>query len=118
MVVIWSLQFIVAKQALREIPPLALSGMRTALSSLCMLPVYFLGGRRARARWESKDFPVLILVALTGITINQVFYVMAVKYSSVGHSSLIMAATPLLVLLIADPSRAPDVPVSMPASIR
>ena len=105
MVVIWSLQFIVAKQALREIPPLALSGMRTALASLCMLPVYFLGGRGARARWESKDLPVLVLVAITGITINQVFYAMAVKYTSVGHSSLIMAATPLVVLLIAVASR-------------
>ena len=40
MVVVWSLQFIVAKSALREIPPLVLSGLRTALASVCLAPVY------------------------------------------------------------------------------
>jgi drug/metabolite transporter (DMT)-like permease len=102
MVVLWSLQFIVAKQALREIPPLALSGLRTALASLCLLPVFFLG---PRVRWDPKDLPVLVMVATAGITVNQIFYALALKYTSVGHSSLIMAVTPLVVLLIAVASR-------------
>ncbi len=106
MVIVWSLQFIVAKQALREIPPLALSGLRTSLGALCMLPVYFLAVRRGpRVRLSAKDLPVLALVATTGITINQIFYALALKYTSVGHSSLIMAVTPLVVLLIAVVSR-------------
>jgi hypothetical protein len=39
---------------------------------------------------------------------------LALTLSIAGHASV----PALLVLLIADPSRAPDVPVSMPASIR
>jgi drug/metabolite transporter (DMT)-like permease len=106
MVIVWSLQFIVAKQALREIPPLPLSALRTALAALCMLPIYLLGARRgSRVRLSAKDLPVLVLVATTGITINQIFYALALKYTSVGHSSLIMAVTPLVVLLVAVVSR-------------
>jgi drug/metabolite transporter (DMT)-like permease len=102
MTIVWSLQFIVAKQALREIPPLPLSGLRTSIAALCMLPVYLLGPRGgSRVRLSAKDLPVLILVATTGITINQIFYALALKNTSVGHSSLIMAVTPLVVLLIA-----------------
>ena len=41
-----------------------------------------------------------MFVATTAITTNQVFYALALKYTSVGHSSLIMAATPLVVLLM------------------
>jgi drug/metabolite transporter (DMT)-like permease len=106
MVVVWSLQFIVAKSALREIPPLVLSGLRTALASVCLAPVYFMAARSAPpVRWTAKDFLVLTMVATTGITLNQVFYSLALKYTSVGHSSLIMSVTPLVVLLIAVASR-------------
>jgi drug/metabolite transporter (DMT)-like permease len=106
MVVVWSMQFIVAKSALREIPPLVLSGLRTALASVCLAPVYFLAVRRGpQAKWTMKDFLVLAMVATTGITLNMVFYSLALKYTSVGHSSLIMAVTPLVVLLIAVASR-------------
>jgi drug/metabolite transporter (DMT)-like permease len=106
MVILWSLQFIVAKQALREIPPLALSGLRTTITSLCLLPVYYLAARRHAPRpWIARDILTLIVVATTGITLNQFFYSIALKYTSVGHSSLIMAVTPLVVLLIAVASR-------------
>jgi drug/metabolite transporter (DMT)-like permease len=115
MVIVWSLQFLVAKQALREIPPLALSGLRSALAALCLLPIYLVGSRNASRKnavrrwasqqWKARDIVTLIFVASTGITLNQIFYALALKYTSVGHSSLIMAVTPLVALLIAVATR-------------
>lgn len=102
MVLIWSLNFIVAKEALREIPPLVLAFLRTALAAAFMLPLHLASARRG---WAAKDLPVLALVATTGITVNQIFYALALRYTSVGHGSVIMATTPLVVLLIVVLSR-------------
>jgi drug/metabolite transporter (DMT)-like permease len=39
MVVFWSLNYIVAKMALRTFPPLLLASLRTTLAALFILPV-------------------------------------------------------------------------------
>ena len=49
MVLFWSLNFIVAKIALRSFPPLLLASLRTTLAALFILPVYLWKRRREDA---------------------------------------------------------------------
>ena len=60
MVAFWSGNFIVAKVALREFPPLLLSGLRVGLAGVLMLPVYWWEGRARSDRWKAEDAPLLI----------------------------------------------------------
>jgi drug/metabolite transporter (DMT)-like permease len=104
MVTIWSLNFVFAKVALEEIPPLALPALRTSIAAVCA--AILLAFERRREPREGlgiarESWPRLVLAATCGITLNQFFYAISVKNTSIAHSSLIMALTPLAALLIA-----------------
>lgn len=100
MVVLWSLNFIVGKVVLRELPPLLASGLRIAGAGVVMLPVYALGERR-RALPERRDLPLLAVLGVVGIAMNQVLFLLGLKRTTVAHAALIFGLTPLLVLLVA-----------------
>jgi drug/metabolite transporter (DMT)-like permease len=102
MVALWSLTFIVAKLALREIPPLALPGLRFAIATVGMLPLLAWDRRRsAPVPMTFRDWTKLALLALLGLTCSQIFYAVALKSTSIAHGSLIMSLTPLTALLTA-----------------
>lgn len=101
MVMLWSGNFIVGKLALREFPPLLLSGLRVALAGAFIFPVYWWQGRRAPERWSRGDLPMLIGLGLFGVALNQLFFVLGLSRTSVAHSAIIISVTPILVLLIA-----------------
>jgi drug/metabolite transporter (DMT)-like permease len=102
MTLFWSLNFIVAKWVLREIPPLFASGMRTALAGCLMLPLYFWNTRHnGGAPWTWKQVPMLISLGLLGVGLNQIFFILGMSRTSVGHAALLIALTPILVLLLA-----------------
>ena len=114
MVTIWSLNFVFAKVALEEIPPLALPALRTSIAAICtvLLLLFQRRGAGVHACAQvgeptplSSDLPRLVLSATCGITLNQFFYAISVKNTSIAHSSLIMALTPLAALLIAVATR-------------
>lgn len=100
MVVLWSLNFIVGKVVLRELPPLLASGLRIAGAGLVMLPIYVLGERR-RALPERADLPLLAVLGVAGIAMNQVLFLLGLKRTTVAHAALIFGLSPLLVLLVA-----------------
>jgi drug/metabolite transporter (DMT)-like permease len=99
MVLLWSVNFIVAKVALRELQPLVLSALRTTLAAMMILPIY-LWSKREQA-WALRDVPVLVSLGVFGVALNQVLFVYGLSQTSVSHSSLVIALTPMLVLLIA-----------------
>jgi drug/metabolite transporter (DMT)-like permease len=112
MVFFWSANYIIGKIALREFPPLLAVGLRIALAGLLMLPVY-LSQRTAASpvgkpaiqpasdAWTSRDVPMLLYLGLFGVTLNQLFFLIGLSRTSVVHSVLIIAMTPIFVLLIA-----------------
>lgn len=102
MVVVWALNFVIGKVALREIPPLVLPGLRIAIAALLFIPIY-VWDRRGHARhpFRRADLPKLILVSLCGITFNQFFFIAGLYRTSVGHMAVFFALTPVLVLLLA-----------------
>ncbi len=104
MVTLWSVNFVIGKVALREFPPLLLSGLRTTLAGLFILPIYFWSTRRptfAKQGWTRKEFPALLTLGLCGVALNQVCFVLGLSRTSVAHSSITIALTPILVLTIA-----------------
>lgn len=100
MVFLWSLNFIVGKLVLRELPPLLASGLRIAGAGLVMLPVYAFGERRRRLP-ERADLPLLAVLGVAGIAMNQVLFLLGLKRTTVAHAALIFGLSPLLVLAVA-----------------
>jgi drug/metabolite transporter (DMT)-like permease len=101
MVVLWSLNFIIAKIALREFPPILLSCVRTSLAALFIIPIYLWNARTKKDTWNRDDVPVLIFLGVFGVALNQIFFVAGMSRTSVGHSALMIGITPVIVLLIA-----------------
>lgn len=102
MVLLWSANYVVGKQVLKQIPPLLVVGLRTTLAGLAMIPVYQAWARRnGPGTWSGRDVWLMILLGLTGVGFNQLFFVLALSRTSVSHASLIMGLIPVLVLIIA-----------------
>jgi drug/metabolite transporter (DMT)-like permease len=95
----WAFNFIIGKITLRYMNPYALTSFRIVLSGVLMLPIYFASPRRARLnRRELWNFAVL---GFWGVVINRGLFIMGLNYTTAGHSALIVATGPILVLLLA-----------------
>ncbi len=114
MVLLWSGNFIVAKVALREFPPLLLMGIRSILAALIILPVYLL---RPRARLGRRDVVRLIFIGIFGVALNQLFFVVGISSTTVAHAALMLGLTPVLVLLIAGSLRMERITLSKVAGM-
>lgn len=104
MVVCWALNFIVSKVALRELPPVLVAGIRTATAGLLMLPIF--AWQRSREprntpTWDRADLPMLLFLGLCGVALNQLFFVFGMSRTSVAHAAIMIAMTPIFVLLLA-----------------
>jgi drug/metabolite transporter (DMT)-like permease len=102
MTFLWAINFVIAKIALRELPPLLVASLRTALASLVILPIYFWNARKnGSVRWNRADLPTLVYLGLFGVALNQVFFILGLSRTSVAHAAIIIGITPILVLIIA-----------------
>lgn len=92
----WS---IVGKVTLNVVPPLPLVVLRLTGGALCFLAMQFLAGRPmlppAGARAE------LTLLAVAGLVINQVFFVVGLRYTSAIESAVLSSAIPLFTIAYA-----------------
>jgi drug/metabolite transporter (DMT)-like permease len=98
----WSANFIFAKLAIRELPAVLVICLRTILAGALMWPVYAFARPRFESgvrKWALKDVPTLILLGVLGVTGNQLLFIVGLSMTSVAHGSVIMAVSPLLVLL-------------------
>jgi len=100
MVLFWSANYIIGKIALRELPPLLAGGLRVAMAGVFMLPVYA-SQRGGATSWSRRDLPMLVYLGVFGVTLNQLFFMIGLSQTSVAHSALLIAMTPIFVLLIA-----------------
>ncbi len=116
---IWSYNYIVAKAGFRELPPLALASFRIVVAGLAMVPVCVFGlvaeRRRAGAApiaasnapndslaWPSgQDLWIFAYLGVFGMVVNHIGFTVGLNYTSVSHSSVIVGATPIVVLLLA-----------------
>ena len=101
MIVFWSGNYIVGKIALREFSPLLLAGLRIGCAGFFILPFYAWENRDRATSWTRRDVPLLLSLGVFGVTLNQVFFVVGLRRTSVAHAAIIIALTPMLVLILA-----------------
>ncbi len=101
MLLIWGGNYIAAKVVFREIPANIVIVLRTAIAGVLIIPIYWRAARKNPPVLTRSEIGLLITLGIGGITVNQVFWTLGIARTTVIHSSMIMATTPLWVLLIA-----------------
>lgn len=102
MVFFWSANYVVAKHVLQQVPALLAVGLRTSIAGLAMIPVYRRWTQRTGGGdWNRRDIPVLLFLGLFGVGLNQGLFVVGISRTSVAHAAIMIAMTPMIVLVIA-----------------
>ncbi|MDA0204621.1 MAG: DMT family transporter [Acidobacteria bacterium] len=97
MVVMWSVNPIAAKIALRHLPAPLLVSVRTTIAALIVLPWLF----RARRVVHAGHWWKLALLG-AGLQVgNQLIYVTSLSLTSVAHAAFIYSVVPVIILLLA-----------------
>jgi drug/metabolite transporter (DMT)-like permease len=113
LIFVWSLNYIVAKIGLRELPALALGSFRLITAGLISLPVLFFpkwGPRAGKGQGVKVTVEVvrerklhalwtITYLGFFGVVLNQGCFTVGLDYTSVSHSSLIIGCAPILILL-------------------
>jgi len=99
-VLIASGTFLVAKETTRVFDPIALGWFRIELSFLLIFVLYRLRYRgREKAPLTRGDLWRLVVSGLSGVSVNQMLFLLGISYSSPTDAALIFAFTPVAVLL-------------------
>ncbi len=102
MTFLWSVNYIFAKLAVREIPAVLAAGIRTIIAAVMILPFYLWQFRKTGILgWTRADVPLLLRLGALGVALNQALFVAGVSQTSIAHAGIMIALTPILVLLIA-----------------
>jgi len=89
----------VKQSAPHHIQPLGISFSRIFFTAilLTMLPLF----NSKKERIEKKDYPLLMIAGLLGVTLNQTFSIMGISSTNPIHSSLLIMSTPIIVSVLA-----------------
>jgi drug/metabolite transporter (DMT)-like permease len=111
-ILVWSINYTVAKIGLQHLRPAALASFRIVVAGLAMFPVAVWCGLQQRrqaasgrtgrlkpiARCDLWNFACL---GFFGIFLNQGIFTIGLSMTSVGRSAIIVATTPIFILLAA-----------------
>jgi drug/metabolite transporter (DMT)-like permease len=111
-VLVWSINYTVAKIGFHYVRPVALASFRILAAGLAMLPVAVycaLAERRQAAagqvshlkRISRGDLWNFACLGFFGIFVNQGIFTVGLSMTSVGHSAIVVATTPIFILLAA-----------------
>jgi drug/metabolite transporter (DMT)-like permease len=114
MTIIWGTNYSIVKRAFDEIDPQAFNAMRMIISSAVFLTIILVFNRTARragaarpsgvfytpAPVTTRDWLTLAGLGIVGHALYQYFFVGGLAMTSVANSSLILAATPVLIAII------------------
>jgi drug/metabolite transporter (DMT)-like permease len=101
MVLLWAVNFVIGKVALREFPVFTAAFLRLVISAVLLWPIVLLSGARADLPDLRRAWRKLAWLSFFGVLCNQLFFIAGLKYTSVAHSSIIVALTPVFTLLVA-----------------
>jgi drug/metabolite transporter (DMT)-like permease len=83
---------VVGKAVLGVLPPLALAGLRVALATPILVVVAWRHDRVLPAR---RDLPLLAVLGFLGVTANQLFFIIGLKYTTAINASILMLSIPV-----------------------
>jgi drug/metabolite transporter (DMT)-like permease len=111
LIFVWSLNYIVGKIGLRELPALALGSFRLVLAGIVSVAVlFFLRAGKSREVKVKVEVPgnrsallselwTITYLGFFGVILNQGCFTVGLNYTSVSHSSLIIGCAPILILV-------------------
>jgi drug/metabolite transporter (DMT)-like permease len=98
MAAIWGINFSVVKYGTQVMEPLAYNALRMSLAAVVLLVVaYVRTGRRA----DAADRRRLLMLGVLGHCVYQVMFIQGITLTRAGTASLVVAAAPALVALVA-----------------
>jgi len=100
---IWGLNVTIVKLLLRHFQPLELSILRFAAAAAIFFLVVSI--RERRMRLARRDWGLIIVAAVFGISLNQVCFVYSLKFTTATNLSLLLASTPAWAALLVFGSR-------------
>lgn len=89
---------LVGKMVVRDIEPLALTMIRSALAAAGLL--VFALVRRVRFAFAREDYGTILLLSFLAIPANQFLFLTALRHTTAANASLMYATTPAVVLVI------------------
>lgn len=95
---IFGANHVVAKGVMLHVPPLALAGLRVAVSTPLLLVVAWI---RERAHPVRGDLPRLALLGLLGVTANQLLFLLGLRHSTATNASILMLSIPAFTTAVA-----------------
>lgn len=98
---LWAANAVAGKFALRGLAPMALAELRVTGATAGFLLVYVILRGWPKLHFTSRDWVFMALAGLNGVMLNQTFYLNGLIRTSVGHTALIAALGPVLVLVLA-----------------
>lgn len=96
----WAGNIVAGKFALTGFDPLALAQVRMAAAAILYSLLFLLLRGRPSIRLTRRQWLIIGLMALTGITLNQIFYIGGLARTSVTHTGLIQTVVPVMVLVL------------------
>ena len=96
----WGANIVAGKEALRGLGPVALAQLRALGAALVFLLVFWAWRSRPALRLNRHDWLLLAAVGLSGVTLNQFFFIAGLNRTSVAHTGLIVALGPVMVLFL------------------
>jgi drug/metabolite transporter (DMT)-like permease len=99
---LWASTFIVTKDTIEQIRPLAFIAVRFLLMTVLAVGVMVVGARHDRKtlRIRRADIPHFALASLTGFTLYQLGFVFGVQHTSAFSAALLIALIPVHTLII------------------
>ena len=94
---VWAGSFIAVKIGVGEISPVMLAFLRFAIASPVM---FFIMVARGGKRLERKDFPHILLLSLTGVTLLYLLQFMGIKYSTASDSAILINTNVIFIAIL------------------
>lgn len=98
--VLWGVQPMFVKLAVREITPVTLTSFRYLLITATLFGLLW-GRKKLNRLPSSRVLPLLFCMGLTGVTINNVAQFTGLQYSTVTNATLIASTTPAMTASLA-----------------
>jgi drug/metabolite transporter (DMT)-like permease len=96
----WAANLIAIKQSLTGFHALALTQLRITLAGTVFLVLLLATRRFRRLGLSRRDWVFIFFIGVTGVTLNQVCFIVGLERSSASHAGLIVALGPIMVLVL------------------
>ncbi|MBI3652608.1 MAG: DMT family transporter [Acidobacteria bacterium] len=95
---IWGTNYAVTKFALEDFLPLAFSGPRFLIASLCMAAVLYVS--RQGFTVERRHWLPMFLFGVSSVALNQALFTIGLSYTRAGNAALILSTSPIFTAII------------------